>query len=125
MILFAFTVGAVIPGASRRKQPAIVARWAAKLQFLPGVVYLRTFDGVYRSRVRTLREFKQLVSKDFDAVSHGVVANLWEVDDVSLGREKVKTLAYAVAESELAWPMELIVVKRSFLKRIRGRFGIK
>jgi hypothetical protein len=124
-ILFAFTAGAVNPGESRRKQPSIVAKWAAKLRFSSGVVYLRTSDGVYRSRVRTLKEFKQLVSNDFDTVSHSVVANLWGVEDVSLGREKVKTLAYAVVESGLSWPMELIVVKRSFLKRIRERFGIK
>jgi len=124
-IQFAFTAGAVSPGASRPKQPSIVAKWAAKLQFLPGVVYLRTAEGVYRSRVRTLREFKQLVSNDFDTVSHSVVANLWAVDDVSLGREKAKTLVYAVEESVLAWPMEFVVVKRSYLKRIRERFGIK
>jgi hypothetical protein len=100
-----------------------VAKWASKLRFSPGVVYLRTRRGIYRSHVRTLREFRQMVSSDFDVVGQSVVANLPEVAYVNLGRDKPRTLAYAVEESDPAWPLEIVVVKRSCLKRIRERFG--
>ena len=123
-ILFAFTLGAV-RAAGGARHPAIVAKWTAKLPFPRATVFLRTRTGIYRSYLRTLREFKSKVpAARFDVVSQSVVANLREVDSISLGRHRIKTLAYAVEESELSWPVELVVVGRDRLKRIRSRFGM-
>jgi hypothetical protein len=44
------------------------------------------------------------------------------VDSISLGRHRIKTLSYAVEESEISWPIEFVVVGRDHLKRIRSRF---
>ena len=123
-VLFAFTQGAVRTAGGQRS-PAILARWAPKLSFPPATVFLRTRRGVYRSYLRTLREFKsKLPAAHWDVVSQSVVANLREVDSIGLGRQRIKTLAYAVEESELSWEFDFVVVGRDHLKRIRSRYGM-
>jgi hypothetical protein len=52
------------------------------------------------------------------------VANLREVDAIALGAQRIKTLAYAVEESELSWQFDLVVVGRDYLQQIRRRFGM-
>jgi hypothetical protein len=124
-ILFAFTQGAVRAASVDGRRPAIVARWTPKLSFAPATVYLRTRAGIYRSYLRTLVEFKSRVSAArFDVVSQSVIANLSNVDAISLGRQRPRSISYDVEESELAWPLEIVIVGREFLKRIRSRFGI-
>ncbi len=126
-ILFAFTPGAltVATDTEKGKKPPIVARWINKPHSPTGTVLLRTRTRVYRSHVRTLREFRCMVnSARFDRVSRSVVANLWEADSVSLGRQKHKTLSYAVEESDFSWPVEFVSVSRQYLSRIRRRFAM-
>jgi hypothetical protein len=123
-VLFAFTQGAV-RAAGGQRNPAIMAGWAPKLSFAPATVFLRTRRGLYRSHVRTLREFKsKMPAAQFDVVSQSVVANLREVDAIALGAQRIKTLAYAVEESELSWQFDLVVVGRDYLQQIRRRFGM-
>jgi len=124
-ILFAFTQGAVRAPSEGRMSRAILAGWTKKLSFAPATVYLRTRSGIYRSYLRTLQEFKSKVPAAlFDVVSKSVVANLPNVDLSSLGRQRTKELSYSVGESELAWPVETLVVGRAYVKWIRFRFGV-
>jgi len=124
-ILFAFTQGAVRAASEGGRSPTIVARWTTKLSFAPATVYLRTRTGVYRSYLRTLVEFKSKVSAArFDVVSQSVIANLSNVNAISLGRQRPRSISYDVEESEFAWPLEIVFVGRDFLTRIRSRFGI-
>lgn len=124
-ILFAFTQGAVRAPSEGRRNRAIVAGWTTKLSFPPATVFLRTRSGIYRSYLRTLREFKSKVpAARFDVVSQSVIANLRNVDFISLGRQRAKELSYSVEESEIAWPIEIVVVGRDHVKRIRSRFAM-
>jgi hypothetical protein len=124
-ILFAFTPGALKVAAEKGKKPSIVARWIDEPDFSTGTVFLRTRTRVYRSHLRTLREFRCMVnSAHFDRVSRSVVANLWEADSVSLGRQKHKMLSYDVEESEFSWPVEFVTVSRQYLRGIRRRFAM-
>lgn len=124
-ILYAFTAGAVRIDAAGRRVLAVVAKWVAKLCFPSGIVFLRTRKGIYRTYVRTLREFKRNVAgRRFEPVSRSVVANLEAVRSVDLGRQRVKTLSYAVEESELSWALELVTVSRKYLPRIRECFAM-
>jgi hypothetical protein len=124
-ILYAFTAGAVEVAAEGRRRQAIMAKWTKKLRFSPGTVFLRTRAGVYRSYLRTLREFKRKVSgRRFVSVSQSVVANLDAVNSVNLARERIKTLSYDVEESELSWAVEFVTVSREHLQRIRIRFAM-
>ena len=124
-ILFAFTQGAVRAGSEGGRSPTIVARWTTKLTFAPATVYLRTRKSIYRSYLRTLVEFKSKVSAErFDVVSQSVIANLSNVDAIGLGRQRTRSISYDVEGSEFAWPLEIVIVGRDFLKRIRSRFGI-
>jgi hypothetical protein len=124
-ILYAFTQGAVRRAGNDRRHPGILAAWTTKFAFPEGAVFLRTRSGIYRSYLRTLHEFKEKVpTARFDMVSQSVVANLCAVHSISLGRESTKTLSYLVDEIEISWPVELVLVGRDFVKRIRLRFGI-
>ncbi len=124
-ILFAFTQGAVRAPSEGGRNQAILAKWTAKHSFSPATVFLRTRSGIYRSYLRTLQEFKSKVpAAQFGVVSQSVIANLRNVDFISLGRQRVRTLSYAVEESEFSWPFDFVVVGRDHLKRIRARFGM-
>jgi len=122
-ILYAFTAGAVAVSAEGRRRPAIMAKWTPKLCFPSGTVFLRTRTGIYRSYLRTLQEFKRKVSaRWFRSVSRSVVANLGAVSSINLGRQPIKTLSYAVDESELSWAVEFVTVSREYLREIREFF---
>jgi hypothetical protein len=124
-ILYAFTAGAVVVAAAGNRVLAIMAKWVAKLCFPSGTVFLRTRRGIYRSYVRTLREFKSKVpGRRFESVSRSVVANLEAVSSVNLGRQRIKTLSYAVEENELSWAVEFVTVSRENLPRIREHFAM-
>jgi len=124
-ILFAFTRGAVRAAGGHRNL-AILAKWTPKLSFPPATVFLRTRRGLYRSHLRTLREFKsKMPAAHWGVVSQSVVANLREVDSIGLGpQQRAKTLAYAVEESELSWQFDFVVVGRGYVQQIRWRFGM-
>jgi hypothetical protein len=124
-ILYAFTAGAVAGAAAEKRVLAIVAKWVAKFRFPQGVVFLRTRKGIYRSYLRTLREFKKNVpGRRFEPLSRSVVANLEEASSVNLGRQRIKTLSYAVDESDLSWALEFVTVSREYLPRIRECFAM-
>jgi hypothetical protein len=122
-ILYAFTSGAVEVAAEGRRRLAIMAKWTTKLCFPSGTVFLRTRTGVYRSYLRTLRDFKRNVSaRRFGSVSQSVVANLGAVSSINLAGQPIKTLSYAVDDSELSWVVEFVTVSREYLREIRERF---
>ena len=124
-ILYAFTAGAVEVAAHGRRRPAILAKWTKKLRFSPGWVFLSTRRGVFRSYLRTLREFKRRVSgRRFVRVGQSVVANLGEVNSSNLARQRIKTLRYDVEESEFSWSWELVTVSREQLQRVRDHFAM-
>ena len=86
---------------------------------------MRTRAGVYRSYLRTLREFKRKVSgRRFGSVSQSVVANLGKVNSINLARQRIKTLSYDVAESELSRPVEFVTVSSEHVQEIRDRFAM-
>lgn len=124
-ILYAFTPGAVRDASCGPRNSAIVAKWTTKLRIPSGVVSLRTRQGLYRGYAPSLSKFEQMVQKpDFERVSQSVVANLRATDSAQLGSERPKTLSYAVDAGEIAWPYEMVVVSREYLKKIRVLFGV-
>ena len=124
-VLYAFTAGAVVVAADGRRRQAIMAKWTKKLCFSSGIVFLRTRTGIYRSYLRTLREFKgKVAGRRFDSVSRSVIANLGEVSSINLVGQRIKTLSYDVEESELSWTVEFVSVSREHLQRIRDRFAM-
>jgi hypothetical protein len=124
-ILYAFTSGAVTDVTGGRRNLAIVGKWTSEFYFPSGIVFFRTRDGLYRSYVRALWKFARMVpAPGFEMVSKSVLANLRAVDSIDLGNQRIKTLSYAVEESEFSWPLELVVVRRDYLKRIRSCFAM-
>ena len=122
-ILYAFTAGAVGVASGGQRKLVIMAKWTTKRRFPAGAVFLRTRGGIYRSYVRTLKGFKDLVSaRAFESVNRSVVANRGAVSSISLGAEPIKTLSYAVDETEFSWPVELVTVSRDYVPETRVFF---
>jgi hypothetical protein len=127
-ILFAFTRGAVAVGIGGPRKPAILAKWARGLppeRFPKEKVFVRTRSGVFRTYLRTLEEFKRVMSSDrFEPVSKSVIANLCEVQEVNLMHQRERTLSYGVEVSEISWHLESVVVGRTQLGPVRKRYGM-
>jgi hypothetical protein len=124
-ILFAFTRGAIPAPPGGRRKPVIWAPWTAEFSFAQATVYLRTRNGIYRSYVRTLEEFKRKVpGVQFRSVGQSVVANLKKLHTVGLLRQQPPTLTYSVGESELGYLLETVVVGRAYVAGIRSCFAM-
>ena len=111
-ILYFFTAGAL------SQRPVIDAKWCHLKRFAPGRVYVRTAEGVFVTRVRTLAKMLARLPKNFVEIHKSLAVNVDEIKDLDFAA-KLKQVGVVTAIST-----EWLTVSRRTLKNLRLALGL-
>ena len=98
----------------------VSASWSGEGGFAAARVYVRTDDGVFRTKFRSLQALRRQLSDAFEAVNRGLLVNLDLVRSITASRE----LGLIINRGEGRRLREWLHMSRRGGRRVRARLGL-